>query len=129
MIIPFNKNNNWTLREKKCESHIKAVVYIFLLPGGKKKEEKGKKREGLNWEKKKGKWGNSRRGRGAGKNMDILTNIHPCIKGVSSWPPNPPISVAAAAPGGGGAAVVKEPPPPPNHFNIRMQQVSFKTVY
>merc|ERR1719341_782155 len=54
---------------------------------------------------------------------DVVRGSIVLDKGVKTWPPNPPISVAAAAPAGGAAAaVLKEPPPPPNPFNIRLTQ-------
>ena len=54
---------------------------------------------------------------------DVVRGSIVLNKGVKSWPPNPPISVAAAAPAGGAAAAVaKEPPPPPNYFANQMQQ-------
>merc|ERR1712223_2042176 len=43
-------------------------------------------------------------------------------KGVKSWPPNPPISVAAAAPkGGAAAAAAAAAPVEVNHFNEKMK--------
>merc|ERR1712168_890968 len=53
---------------------------------------------------------------------DVVRGSIVLNKGVTSWPPNPPISVAAAAPkGGAAAAAALEPPPPPNYFNIKMK--------
>merc|ERR1712226_1481405 len=54
---------------------------------------------------------------------DVVRGSIVLNKGVKSWPPNPPISVAAAAPAGGAAAqVAKEPPPPPNYFANQLQE-------
>jgi len=53
---------------------------------------------------------------------DVVRGSIVLNKGVMSWPPNPPISVAAAAAGGAAAQVAKEPPPPPNHFAIQLQE-------
>merc|ERR1711887_396162 len=52
---------------------------------------------------------------------DVVRGSIVLDKGVSTWPPNPPISVAAAAPSGKAAAAALEPPPPPNYFNIKMK--------
>merc|ERR1711899_640537 len=46
---------------------------------------------------------------------DVVRGSIVLNKGVTSWPPNPPISVAAAAPKGGAAAVEV------NHFNEKMK--------
>merc|ERR1712233_31972 len=47
---------------------------------------------------------------------DVVRGSIVLNKGVTSWPPNPPISVAAAAPKGGAAAPVEV-----NHFNEKMK--------
>merc|ERR1712130_346575 len=47
---------------------------------------------------------------------DVVCGSIVLNKGVTSWPPNPPISVAAAAPKGGAAAPVEV-----NHFNEKMK--------
>jgi len=54
---------------------------------------------------------------------DVVRGSIVLNKGATTWPPNPPISVAAAAPAGGAAAaaVAAEPPPPPNPFNVTMK--------
>jgi len=54
---------------------------------------------------------------------DVVRGSIVLNKGVKSWPPNPPISVAAATPAAAkAAAVAKEPPPPPNYFNQQLSQ-------
>jgi len=57
---------------------------------------------------------------------DVVRGSIVLNKGVTTWPPNPPISVAAAA-GPSKAAAVKEPPPPPNYFNEKMKQALMYT--
>merc|ERR1712223_1458173 len=52
---------------------------------------------------------------------DVVRGSIVLNKGVKSWPPNPPISVAAAA-SPKAAAAAKEPPPPPNYFAIKLQE-------
>jgi len=54
---------------------------------------------------------------------DVVRGSIVLNKGVTTWPPNPPISVAAAAPAGGAAAAAAaaEPPPPPNPFNVTLK--------
>merc|ERR1712112_555220 len=52
---------------------------------------------------------------------DVVRGSIVLNKGVTSWPPNPPISVAAAPSGKAAAAVAAEPPPPPNYFNIKLK--------
>jgi len=57
---------------------------------------------------------------------DVVRGSIVLNKGVTTWPPNPPISVAAAT-GPAKAAAVKEPPPPPNYFNEKMKQALMYT--
>merc|ERR1739844_342751 len=52
---------------------------------------------------------------------DVVRGSIVLNKGVKSWPPNPPISVAAAA-SPKAAAAAKEPPPPPNYFAIKLRE-------
>jgi len=52
---------------------------------------------------------------------DVVRGSIVLNKGATTWPPNPPISVAATGPAK-VAAEAKEPPPPPNYFNIKMKQ-------
>jgi len=54
---------------------------------------------------------------------DVVRGSIVLNKGATTWPPNPPISVAAAAPAGGAAAAAAaaEPPPPPNPFNVTLK--------
>merc|ERR1712158_7248 len=53
---------------------------------------------------------------------DVVRGSIVLNKGVTSWPPNPPISVAAAAPkGGAAAAAVAAAPVEVNHFNEKMK--------
>merc|ERR1712001_117862 len=52
---------------------------------------------------------------------DVVRGSIVLNKGVKSWPPNPPISVAAAA-SPKAAAAAKEPPPPPNYFAIKLKE-------
>merc|ERR1711936_675686 len=51
---------------------------------------------------------------------DVVRGSIVLNKGVKSWPPNPPISVAAT--GQAAAKVVKEPPPPPNYFGNQLKE-------
>merc|ERR1712165_197738 len=51
---------------------------------------------------------------------DVVRGSIVLNKGVTSWPPNPPISVAAAAPKGGAAAAAAAPVEV-NHFNEKMK--------
>jgi len=51
---------------------------------------------------------------------DVVRGSMVLNKGATTWPPNPPISVAAA-PSPAAAAVTLEPPPPPNYFNIKLK--------
>ena len=51
---------------------------------------------------------------------DVVRGSIVLNKGVKSWPPNPPISVAAV--GQAAAKVVKEPPPPPNYFGNQLKE-------
>jgi len=53
---------------------------------------------------------------------DVVRGSIVLNKGVTTWPPNPPIAVAAAAPSKAQLAAAKEPPPPPNYFNNKMKQ-------
>merc|ERR1712025_626139 len=48
--------------------------------------------------------------------------------GVTSWPPNPPISVAAAAKPQKGAAVAAKEQKEPNYFNIYMKDAAMYTA-
>jgi len=57
---------------------------------------------------------------------DVVRGSIVLNKGVTTWPPNPPISVAAST-GPAKAAAVKEPPPPPNYFNEKMKQALMYT--
>merc|ERR1711931_386072 len=52
---------------------------------------------------------------------DVVRGSIVLDKGVTSWPPNPPISVAAAAPKGGAAAAAAAAPVEVNHFNEKMK--------
>merc|ERR1719244_1074959 len=52
---------------------------------------------------------------------DVVRGSIVLNKGVTSWPPNPPISVAAAAPKGGAAAAAAAAPVEVNHFNEKMK--------
>merc|ERR1711887_519512 len=52
---------------------------------------------------------------------DVVRGSIVLNKGVTSWPPNPPISAAAAPKGGAAAAAAAAAPPPPNYFNIKMK--------
>merc|ERR1712002_679107 len=53
---------------------------------------------------------------------DVVRGSIVLNKGVTSWPPNPPISVAAAAPkGGAAAAAAVAAPKEVNHFNEKMK--------
>merc|ERR1712141_287172 len=52
---------------------------------------------------------------------DVVRGSIVLNKGVKSWPPNPPISVAAAA-SPKAAAAAKEPPPPPNYFANQLKE-------
>jgi len=53
---------------------------------------------------------------------DVVRGSIVLNKGATTWPPNPPISVAAAAPAGGAAAAVAaEPPPPPSPFQTTLK--------
>merc|ERR1712209_79059 len=53
---------------------------------------------------------------------DVVRGSIVLNKGVTSWPPNPPISVAAAAPkGGAAAAAAAAAPVEVNHFNDKMK--------
>merc|ERR1712214_262650 len=53
---------------------------------------------------------------------DVVRGSIVLNKGVTSWPPNPPISVAAAAPkGGAAAAAAAAAPVEVNHFNEKMK--------
>ena len=54
-------------------------------------------------------------------NDDVVRGSIVLNKGVMSWPPNPPISVAAAAPAGGKAAKAAEAKVEPNYFGIQMK--------
>merc|ERR1712226_1110935 len=51
---------------------------------------------------------------------DVVRGSIVLNKGVKSWPPNPPISVAAV--GQAAAKVEKEPPPPPNYFGNQLKE-------
>lgn len=58
---------------------------------------------------------------------DVVRGSIVLNKGVMSWPPNPPISVAAAAPSAAqqkAAAVAAAPKAEPNHFNIQAKQAA-----
>merc|ERR1712165_282575 len=52
---------------------------------------------------------------------DVVRGSIVLNNGVTSWPPNPPISVAAAAPKGGAAAAAAAAPVEVNHFNEKMK--------
>merc|ERR1712073_57683 len=53
---------------------------------------------------------------------DVVRGSIVLNKGVTSWPPNPPISVAATAPkGGAAAAAAAAAPVEVNHFNEKMK--------
>merc|ERR1712184_54212 len=52
---------------------------------------------------------------------DVVRGSIVLNKGVTSWPPNPPISVAAAAPKGCAAAAAAAAPVEVNHFNEKMK--------
>merc|ERR1712203_676147 len=53
---------------------------------------------------------------------DVVRGSIVLNNGVTSWPPNPPISVAAAAPkGGAAAAAAAAAPVEVNHFNEKMK--------
>merc|ERR1711887_54986 len=53
---------------------------------------------------------------------DVVRGSIVLNKGVTSWPPNPPISVVAAAPkGGAAAAAAAAAPVEVNHFNEKMK--------
>merc|ERR1712088_193541 len=52
---------------------------------------------------------------------DVVRGSIVLNQGVTSWPPNPPISVAAAAPKGGAAAAAAAAPVEVNHFNEKMK--------
>jgi len=53
---------------------------------------------------------------------DVVRGSIVLNKGVTSWPPNPPISVAAAAPkGGAAAAAAAAAPVEVNHFNEKLK--------
>merc|ERR1712213_225006 len=53
---------------------------------------------------------------------DVVRGSIVLNKGATSWPPNPPISVAAAAPkGGAAAAAAAAAPVEVNHFNEKMK--------
>merc|ERR1712024_129336 len=53
---------------------------------------------------------------------DVVRGSIVLNKGVTSWPPNPPISVAAAAPkGGAAAAAAAAAPVEVNHFNEKIK--------
>merc|ERR1711863_122962 len=52
---------------------------------------------------------------------DVVRGSIVLDKGVTTWPPNPPISVAAAAPKGGAAAAAAAAPVEVNHFNEKMK--------
>merc|ERR1712226_1045272 len=51
---------------------------------------------------------------------DVVRGSIVLNKGVKSWPPNPPISVAAV--GQAAAKVEKERPPPPNYFGNQLKE-------
>merc|ERR1711887_109513 len=53
---------------------------------------------------------------------DVVRGSIVLDKGVTTWPPNPPISVAAAAPPKKGAAVEAKQAAEPNHFGDAMKQ-------
>merc|ERR1712241_601323 len=54
---------------------------------------------------------------------DVVRGSIVLNQGVTTWPPNPPISVAAAAPPKKGAAVAaKTEKAEPNHFNVKLKQ-------
>merc|ERR1719264_891419 len=58
---------------------------------------------------------------------DVVRGSIVLNKGVMSWPPNPPISVAAAAPSAAqqkAAAVAAAPKAEPNHFNVQAKQAA-----
>merc|ERR1719481_1596499 len=52
---------------------------------------------------------------------DVVRGSIVLNQGVTTWPPNPPISVAAAPSGKAAAVAAAEPPPPPNYFNIKLK--------
>merc|ERR1712038_1551344 len=52
---------------------------------------------------------------------DVVRGSIVLDKGVTTWPPNPPISVAAAAPPKKGAAAAAAAPVEVNHFNEKMK--------
>merc|ERR1711936_1052935 len=54
---------------------------------------------------------------------DVVRGSIVLNKGVTSWPPNPPISVAAAAaPAKGAAVAAKTEKAEPNYFNLKLKQ-------
>merc|ERR1719228_1451043 len=59
---------------------------------------------------------------------DVVRGSIVLNKGVTSWPPNPPISVAAAAPPKKGAAIVKAEKAEPNYFNNALKQAMTYTA-
>merc|ERR1719481_493570 len=52
---------------------------------------------------------------------DVVRGSIVLHQGATTWPPNPPISVAAAPSGKAAAVAAAEPPPPPNYFNIKLK--------
>jgi len=52
---------------------------------------------------------------------DVVRGSIVLNQGATTWPPNPPISVAAAPSGKAAAVAAAEPPPPPNYFNIKLK--------
>merc|ERR1719481_2338436 len=52
---------------------------------------------------------------------DVVRGSIVLNQGATTWPPNPPISVAAAPSGKAAAVATAEPPPPPNYFNIKLK--------
>merc|ERR1712227_815983 len=60
---------------------------------------------------------------------DVVRGSIVLNKGVTSWPPNPPISVAAAPkPQKGAAVAAKESKKEPNHFNEKLKQAMTYTA-
>merc|ERR1712117_573338 len=59
---------------------------------------------------------------------DVVRGSIVLNKGVTSWPPNPPISVAAAAPPKKGAAVAAKEQKEPNPFNDALKQAMTYTA-
>merc|ERR1712241_1157950 len=60
---------------------------------------------------------------------DVVRGSIVLNKGVTTWPPNPPISVAAAAPkGGAAAAAAAAAPVEPNYFNDALKQAMTYTA-